>query len=163
MTMQNATIFTSALFMLTALLAGCGSNSPVPAPSPGPAETPSKQPAVQWIEEGVEHQGRTISLGYRLPTADAEREIEPVAAITQEGKPAADAMVFSKLVSVDGEAADGKEAATLYEAASGKAPAIYGQGKLKLPAAANRCVVRFRIVLPDSDQDWERELEIPLK
>jgi hypothetical protein len=79
-----------------------------------------------------------ISLGHRGQ--------EPVAAITQDGQPVANAMVFCS----------SGEVATVYESPNGKESGLY------LPNDSQRRV-RFRIVLPEMEKEWTRDIEIPVK
>jgi hypothetical protein len=138
------------------LLAGCGGNSSQPSPAP-----PSTTKPLTWIEKDIQHEGMTISLGYRGPAEGGERGVEPIATIIRDGQSVANAMVFCSLLSADDQAM-GDEAATLYEPPAGKEPGLYTAGKMKLPDEGSRCTVRFRIVLPESEQDWLRDVEIPL-
>lgn len=149
--MQNR--FGLLILVLNILLmsAGCMSNSSVNSKVPLP---------LMWTEEGIKHEGVTIALGYRS-SQESDRSIEPIAAITRDGAPVANAMVFCSLVSADGGEVIGEESATVYEPASGKTPALYGQAKLN-PSQKNALyVVRFRVLLPDIDQAWTREVKIP--
>jgi hypothetical protein len=95
-----------------------------------------------WAEKGIEHAGATIDLGVR-------KSVEPVAAITMGGEPVAGAMVFVN------------ETPTLYEPAKGKTPALYAAGKVELAKDAEKRVARFRIVLPDADEDFTRMVPLP--
>jgi hypothetical protein len=152
----------TATLSLAALLAGCGSNpesSPALPAKPGAAE---KHSSVVWIERDIEHEGSMISLGYR-DQSKADTPLEPVTAITRDGKPVADAMVFNRLVDADTGDGLGDEVATIYEPSPGSDPAIYAQGKLKRPDSTKKCKVRFRVVLPNVDQEWQRDVELPVK
>ena len=100
--------FVGLAFGLSVLLAGCGGSSLQPTPAPSPVTKP-----VTWIEQDIEHEGMKISLGHRGQ--------EPVAAITRDGQPIANAMVFCTLLSAGGEVA------TVYESPSGKGPACTHQ------------------------------------
>jgi hypothetical protein len=122
---------------------------------------PSAKPLI-WIEKDIQHEGMTISLGYRGQAEEGERGVEPIATITRDGQPVANAMVFCSLLAADDQAM-GDEAATLYEPPVGKEAGLYTPGKMKLPDKGSRCTVRFRIVLPESEQDWLRDVEIPLR
>lgn len=140
----------SAAFLSLALLSGCSCNSqPV---SPGIA-------APVWLEEGIEHEKTTISLGQRGERLDAERWVEPVAAITRDGKSVASAMVFTSLISADGTVIV-DEAATVYESTGEDGPGLYTPGKLEPPAGSTPHAVRFRIVLPEVEEEWTREVEV---
>lgn len=119
------------------LLAGCGENASQPPAAPPPAANP-----VTWIEQDIEHEGMKISLGHRGQ--------EPVAAITRDGQPVANAMVFCTLLSAGGEVA------TVYESPAGTEPGLYAPGSQQLQ-------IRFRIVLPEVEKEWTREIAIPLK
>jgi hypothetical protein len=115
-----------------------------------------------WLEKGIPHKDVAVDLGYRSDP-EAGVTLEPVAKIVQNGTPVADAMVFNVLVAVDGGDVIGEEMATVYESLSGSNAAIYAQGTLHPPAGAAQCTVRFRIVLPDSQEAWTRDVMIPLK
>lgn len=142
------------LLSLPALLAGCTGNSPAPS------ET---QPPLAWVEKDIVHEGTKISLGHRSHPHNAERWLEPVATISRDGKPVANAMVFNSLLAADGSQVVVEEVATVYEPPAGESPGLYAQGKMKLPPASSPSVVHFRIVFPDSEQEWTRDIELPLK
>jgi hypothetical protein len=120
----------------------------------------SSAPAITWQEEGLSHGGANIKLGVRQasnPTADS---IEPVAAITADGQPVAGAMVFVSLVDPAKESADSPgEVPTLYEPGSDDAPALYTPGPLELRAGTTG--VRYRIVLPEVNDDFTHEISLP--
>jgi hypothetical protein len=117
-----------------------------------------------WVEEGIEHAGMKISLGYRGAAA-ADSDVEPIAAITQNGKPVAGAMVFTSLVAAGSDTKNREpttgEAATVFEPAGGQTPALYASGKLHLPEGQSPHAVRFRIVLPGADEDFIRKISVP--
>ena len=135
------------LVLALSLLAGCGSTTNAP-PSPPP---PPPGPAATWVESDIEHEGAKIALGHRGD--------EPVAAITRDGKPVANAMVFCTLLTAEGEPAD-EEVATTYEPAAGKDPPLYVTGSWKRPAIGP-VAVRFRVVLPDAERDWTHVVQLP--
>lgn len=100
------------------------------------------------MEQDIEHEGAEISLG--------RRGEEPVAAITRDGKPVANAMVFCSPLDGDGKPI-GDEAATTYEAAAGNAPPLYVTDPRARPASGP-LLIRFRIVLPDAEQEFTRDI-----
>jgi hypothetical protein len=161
--MQNCVVSLSLLLML-AVFSGCGSHATTPVDQPRSGDAVQQpQTPVKWVEQGIEHDGAQISLGYRGPPPSDGGTIEPVASVTRAGKPVADAMVFTRLVSPGGSELKGDELATVYETSSDSEANLYTPGKLKLPHRASKCDVRFRIVLPDDEQDWTRDIEIPMK
>ena len=128
----------------------------MPLPAEPSVATPAK-PAPTWLEKDIEHEGATISLGYRGEIGN-DRRVQPVAAIRQDGKPVAGAMVFCMLVAEEGEPI-GQEMPTVYEQGAGGA-GLYIAPELQLPERGTQYIVRFRIVLPDAEQDLTREMQI---
>lgn len=128
--------------------------------------TPQTRPTVQplvWSEKNIEFQGATIDLGFREVAAPG-RSVEPVAAITRDGAPIAGAMVFISLVASGGSESaqrSSDEASALYEPPGEQTPALYTAGELRLPEGAARPAVRFRIALPDAEEDFTREVPLP--
>lgn len=149
--MPNMRPFIVAGILAAALLAGCYRQPATPPVTPSEQAIP-----LTLVEENIAHDGAKISLGHRGKQARAGEGIEPVALITKDGQPVADAMVFNGLVSVDGKTVDEADLATIY------APPLYGQAKLPIPAGAKQCVVRFRVILADSDEEWTRDIVIDL-
>ena len=106
---------------IAGLVAGCGRSVSTPATPP--------RPPLLWVEEGIEHAGMRISLGYRGAAAvAADSDVEPVAAITHNGEPVAGAMVFTSLVAADSDKKNGEpttgEAPTVFEPAGAQTPAL---------------------------------------
>ncbi len=116
-----------------------------------------------WVEKETRHEGVMIELGYRVTSDDGAQWLEPVAKLTRDGVPVANAMVFNSLVSSGGSDVIGQEVATVYETSPDSDAALYAQGKLQLPDGTSRCVVRFRIVLPGNDDAWTRDVTIEVK
>ncbi|MCH7728795.1 MAG: hypothetical protein IH991_20270 [Planctomycetes bacterium] len=116
-----------------------------------------------WVEKGIRYEAVIIDLGYRDKVADGARWLEPVAMITRDRAPVANAMVFNSLVSADSSDVIGEEVATVYEPSPDSDTAWYTQGKLRFPDGISQCVVRFRIVLPNSQQAWTRDVTIQVK
>ncbi len=150
--MPNIRPFIPAGLLAALLLAGCYRQPATPPAEPSAAANPPV-----WIEENLVHDGTKISLGYRGPHAHAGEAIEPLAKITRAGQPVASAMVFDGLVSVDGKPTADPDVATAYDRS------LYGQAKLPIPAGANQCVVRFRVLLPQRDEEWTRDIVIELE
>jgi hypothetical protein len=115
-----------------------------------------------FVEEGIQHEGAAIALGYRASPTAEDPSIEPITVINREGLSVTNAMVFCSLASPSGEVA-GEEAATVYVPASEKTPAHYGRAKLSLPKGASPPKVRFRIILPGTDQEWTGGIEVKSK
>ncbi len=149
--MQSKFILTTLILSLAALIAGCGSRAPHPA---------AASESIVWVEQGIAHDGFVIDLGYRGELSNSSSVVEPVAAITRDGKSVANAMVFTRLSSPGDQTTVGQEMATVYEPSSAKNPPIYAGGRLQVPEGASLDVVQFRIVLPDVEQDWVREMAI---
>ena len=147
--MRNRSSFSAWFFGICVLLSGCGgATNPMPLPPP----PPPPGPAATWVEN-IEYEGAKIALGHRGE--------EPLAAIIRDGQPVANAMVFCTPLSAEGKPVD-DEVATVYQPAAGKDPAIYAAGPWKRPASGP-ILVRFRIVLPEVDEDWTRDVELPAK
>ena len=70
-------------------------------------------------------------------------------------------MVFNRLVSPDGQTPFGDEVATVYEPASDGQPACYARGKLRFPEEDTSAAVRFRIILPETNEEWNRDISLP--
>ncbi len=141
------------VLMLT-LVAGCTCNSPDSSATAEP---------IVWVEKGITHEDVVIDLGYRDSGNGSVRRIEPVAKITRKGKPVANALVFSSLVSDRASNSAGEESATVYEHSPGSNAAHYTAGKLQLPDGTAQSVMRFRVVLPGSEKDWTRDVTVQLK
>jgi hypothetical protein len=122
-------------------------------------------PRLLWREEALEFRGTSIKLGFRGETSASGSSIEPVAAISRDAAPVADAMVFIALTAPGGTTTENallaNEAATLYEPPSGQTPALYTAGRLSWPESAGSPAARFRVVLPDAEEDFIREVAAP--
>ncbi len=122
-----------------------------------------------WSVEGIEFHGATIRLGYRAATTSADRSVEPVAAISRGGAPVPDAMVFITLIATGSEAggeareeqATDNESATLYEPPDQQTPGLYTAGRRQRPDDSETHAVRFRVVLPEIEEDFTREIPLP--
>jgi hypothetical protein len=127
------------------------------------ASTEPAAPPIVWAEEGWEHEGVNIRLGFRGQTSSAASTVEPVASLTRAGEPLAGAMVFIALVpphdSAEDSGAHASDLPTLYVPLGKNSPALYTAGKLPVPPGAT--AVRFRIVLPDAKADVTREVPLP--
>jgi hypothetical protein len=137
-------------------LGGCARASP----DPGAAAPP-----LVWGEKDIEFRGATIDLGFRDAALSAGRSVEPVATITRNGASVPGAMVFIALIPSPGSASDNErlidEAPARYEPPGQQSPALFTAGELPLPEGAAPPAVRFRIVLPDADEDFTREIPLP--
>ncbi len=105
----------------------------------------------------------TISLGYRGDPPQAGNSIEPVAMITRDGVPVANAMVFNSLVAGSDTPEGGEDTPTVYELSSDRTLGHYAQGKLLVPAGAKECTVRFRIVFADAKDDWTHDMQVAVR
>lgn len=136
----------AAILWLTAV--GC---NPAAAPVKS-GKNPPETPAV-WLERGLKIDDMTVEIGYR------NREgIQPVIAITKEGKPVADAMVFVQLLSTGEQAQSSPELATVFET-DGQGKSVYctptgiSGGEFK--------GMRWRVIFAGKEQEWTQEVEIP--
>ncbi|MEO8495343.1 MAG: hypothetical protein ABI614_09750 [Planctomycetota bacterium] len=154
-TQRRPTIFAGLLLTLISV-SGCSRTAPVKS-----VEKATAADSTIWLEEGLEFEGATIAFGHRGQQAVAGEWLEPTVAITKDGKPVADAMVFYQLVTPDGMSTLGDEVATVFEQASDGTPACYAQGKLQLPGEGRSVAVRVRIVLPEVDKEWSRDFIVP--
>jgi hypothetical protein len=140
-----------------ACLIGCGTSKPSSPSKPANAEP------IVWLEEGLDCEGAKVSVGYRGSKPKGGASLEPVVSITRDGSPVADAMVFDRLVSADGQTTHGAEAATVYEPAADGKSGNYEQGKLQLPENADGLALRVRVVLPESETDWQKDVPLSAK
>jgi len=140
--------------MICSTIAGCGRR-------PG-----GEADGITWVEKGVDRNDVTIDFGYRTPPKSGSRfgggAVEPVARITRDGVPAADAMVFVSLAAPKGEQNVADEEPTVYEFSQQTADAYYAQALLNPPSDKAECVVKFRIVLPDGENEWTHEVTLPV-
>jgi hypothetical protein len=143
-----------AALTLSALVGGCGQTS---------FPTTNTAAPIVWIEKGIAQEGVKIDLGYRSSQEKGNQIIEPIAAITREGKSVANAMVFCSLVSADPAKNKSDEVATYYKASNVEEPAHYGHQKLEVLPGISHNILRFRIILPGIDQDWTHDLKVELK
>lgn len=148
--MRHHPLFLCTLTVFALISTGCPK-----APS---ATTATDDPKIQWVEEGIEHEGYTIALGYRKATADAN-EVEPVASIQRDGAPIAGAMVFVRLLkSGASDAPPAADLPTTYHAAEESDSAFYSAGPLPSGDGGTSPSVAFRIALPDVTTDFTHEL-----
>jgi hypothetical protein len=126
-------------------------------------EEASAESSAVWLEEDLEFEGMTIAFGHRGRHVRAGDWLEPIVAITKDGKPLVDAMVFNQLVTTDDPSTISDEVATVFEPASGGTPACYAQGKLQLPGEVRSVAVRVRIVLPEIDEVWSKDFIIAMQ
>ena len=151
--MRSSHLLSSFAILAVPLILGCNRSDSVPPDGKAPPT---------WVEEGIEHNGMAVSLGYRGDGPSGGNSFEPVAMITRDGTPVASAMVFNALVSAKGSEPMGDEMATVYELSDDRVRGQYAQGDLELPAGAQSCHVRFRIVFAEEGEAWVRDVEIPL-
>lgn len=109
---------------------------------------------VTWIKQGITYEDVTIDLGYRQSDTDTAGALTPLAVITRDGIPVANAMVFCSLVD---DAGEGTESATVYEV-EGTSAWYTGSPQ---QADALPCVLRFRIVLPEQPEAFRGEITVP--
>lgn len=125
------------------------------------ADRPAARPEVVWVEDDIPHDDVRISLGYRPVRSDDGTLPHPVARITRDGEPVANAMVFCGIVSGDSGEKVGDEVATEYRSSPAADTGYYVQSGLQWPENGVRYRIRYRIVLPDSEQVWTREMSLP--
>ncbi|MAG92606.1 MAG: hypothetical protein CMJ48_02470 [Planctomycetaceae bacterium] len=165
--MRLALSMTALLGLVVTFAGGCGGSEPPEDTVEQKAEPESRHAhshegddALVWVEEGVEHGSFVLALGHHGKHLHAASFVEPAVSITRDAADVADAQVFNSLVSADGETVIREEEATVYEPETDEEPAHYAQGKLHLPKGSKQYVIRFRIALPDSDDEFTRDITI---
>lgn len=118
---------------------------------------------VVWVEKRIEHEDVEIDLGYQIENEEGAQWLEPIAVITRDEAPVANAMVFNSLASTDGSNVIAEEISTVYGPSADNESDWYAQGRLRLPSGTSQCVVRVRVVLPDSTQAWTHDMTIQLE
>ena len=106
------------------------------------------------MEQGIAFEDVVIDLGYRRADSDETKSLTPMAGITRDGTPGANAMVFCRLTDSD-EA--GVELATVYDSEGDSA--WYASTPLQVNTLP--CVISFRIVLPDQPEAFLGEITVP--
>ncbi len=142
------------LSFITLLAVGCPPNA---APSEdGP-------PAAVWVEEGLEHGGAKIALGYRKTSSGSAGALVPIAAITRNGQPVAGAMVFTRYVHLSrgGNETIADEVATVFEEARAGETPVYVPSTPLRPTKKAPTAVRYRIALPHAEEDWRHDMKLP--
>jgi hypothetical protein len=153
-------LFAGILLLLSAV--GC---TPRPSTKSGPEDAPGQlsQPDIVWAQTDLDHQGASINLGYRARSA-ADSTIRAVASVVRDDEPVASAMVFVDVVSTstDETAAStaAGEKATVYEPATDDSPAHYISEPVSLPAGSKDLALRFRIVLPEAEDDFVHQVPL---
>ena len=158
MVMQRRSTIFSALLLTIIGASGCTRTA-----SESSIEQATAESSAVWLEEDLEFAGMTIAFGHRGRHVKAGDWLEPIVAITKDGKPLADAMVFNQLVASDDQSTISDEVATVFEPASSGTPACYAQGKLQLPGEVRSVAVRVRIVLPEIDEVWSKDFIIVMQ
>ena len=88
-------------------------------------------------------------------------DIEPAIVISKGGETVSDAKVFNQLVDPDDpEKAIGEEIATVFEPKTDEEIAHYAQGDLKIPNDAKKIVIRYRIMIPGSEEPITRDVAV---
>ena len=102
-----------------------------------------------WVEENIAMDDVSISLGHL--------ENEPVARVTRGGNAAADVMVFCGIA--ESKACDllSYEVATIYDRES----KLYVAEGFDVAAQESGTQVRFRVVLPNTEQPWIGHMPLP--
>lgn len=118
----------------------------------GKPHTHEGDDALVWVRRDIEQGEFKITLGHHGKHLHAGQDVEPAVMITRDGKPVADAKVFNSLHSEDGSKELAPEKATVFEPTTDEEPAHYAQGDLSIPKGVTKALVRFRIVLPGSDE-----------
>ena len=165
---------TVLLLLVTALVGGCGvRHSPEDKntaeqptgeqPASGHGHSHEGGDALVWVEEDFEHEGFLLSLGHHGKHLHAATFVEPAVSITRDGAAVADAEVFNSLLAADGEEVIRPEVATIYEPETKEEPAHYAQGKLHLPKGSKQFIIRFRIKLPGTADDFTRDITIDIE
>ena len=115
--------------------------------------------ALTWSKV-LKEQQYDIYLGFHGANLLAGSSVEPAVQIIRDGKAVADAKVFNALFKADGKTILADEVATVYEPPTGDEPSHYAQGALKIPPGTREAVIRFRVILPESNE--ERKYDVPV-
>ena len=102
-----------------------------------------------WHLSDIELGGCTIQLGQHGLVVRAGAELEPAVTITRDGDAVEGAQVYATLVADDEQTILTEETLAVFEAASEEEPAHYAQNNLRVPADAEKVIIRYRIELPD--------------
>jgi len=153
--MQKAPTILSVLLLSLLLTSACRR----PAPSTVTKSPRQASPdSIKWLDRDLDAEGMKVAVGHRRAPDETGNTLEPIVVLTKNNEPLAGAMVFLQLLSGDG-AALGEDMATVYEPAWMQKPACY-TAKLSLPADVKSASLRVRIILPDSDKEWSKEIAI---
>jgi hypothetical protein len=120
---------------------------------------PAADDALVWLQE-VSEQGFDIAVGHHGHTLLAGGKVEPAVQITRDGQPVSDAKVFNALLAEDGKTILHEEVATVYEPPTAGEPSHYAQAVFTIPSGTRNLVIRYRIVLPNSQ--GERTIDMPV-
>lgn len=144
--------------LMLSFLAGC---VPISKHKPDAGEA-AESGAVElvWVEKGIRHEDVEVDLGYQINVEEGVRWLEPFVVITRDGAPVPNAMVFNSLVSSGESDMYADEVATVYARSPSADMACYSQGKLRLPDGNSEQKVRFRIVLPSSEEAWTNNMTV---
>ena len=132
--------------------AGSGSGGDGHSASDGSTEHAGHQHDDQlfWHRQDLEHAGCHIDLGQHGAHVDGGHELEPAVRILRDDQPFDEAKVFVALLDGDAQQVLVEEVATVYEPPTPSEPAHYAQGKLPVPKAIDKAVLRYRIEWPDA-------------
>ncbi len=153
--------------MCCLVVTGCqepkaGEGTVVPAQTSEAMSTEGSEADVEplfWVQSEIEDGEYTLSLGHRGEEFRGGDTIEPVAQISKGNTEISEAAVHSSLLAEDGETVIAEEQETVFKQKSADEPGHYGCGKLQVPKDAEKCVLRFRIQLPESD--FESIYDVP--
>lgn len=145
-------LFLTGVVLLAAAFAGC---------KPSPTNNAAPTNNITWLEEGNSFEGLTIAVGFRGILDPGGEELEPILAISKDGQPVADAMVFDQFAIAGEDGTFNWEVPTVYEPSPDGKSGYYAQGKLKWPQSSN-LAVRYRVVLPESGKEWKRNVILQL-
>lgn len=115
---------------------------------------------LHWPKENIQLQDYLVSLGHHGNHFHKGDSIEPAVMITKNGSDVVDATVFNSLVSADGSNVIAEEAKMVFEPKTESEPAHYAQGKLEIPKDSEGLKIRFRIKLPDVQEESVHEIEL---
>ena len=142
-----STLRASFILLIAALAFGCGPAEPQTTDE----HAHGNNDVLVWaVKQKIVDSDFEIWLGHHGDHFHVGDSIEPAVSITKAGAAFADAKVLNVLVDPNNsERTLGEEVATTFEPRTDAEIAHYAQAELRIPADALRCIVRFRIVIPD--------------
>ena len=168
---MNRSAVSFSLIIITAMvfLSGCAKKDDT-APNDPTATTTGGEHAHAAGDELVWPLKETIAdydiwFGHHGNHFHGGEKIEPAIAITKDGQSVDSAQVFNGLVNADnaesvGEDSTTGEVPTTYEPATDAEIAHYAQGELAIPADAKQITIRYRLKIPDQEDEITRDVTV---